>query len=172
MIPIALYFLKLPFDPQTVEVQALENVGGKDFVSTGAIPDFSFRLLESAAKDPNSRARLEGKTVTLIGQFSPTAEQSQFGLTRLKMACCAADAIPINAILMVNPEQWKTLPTSEKQYLRKLNRNWVEVEGRIYFFPRGNGRDYVSAVVIFPTKEKSLKKLIKKVKRPQDPFLQ
>src|SRR5262249_34685330 len=65
----------------------------------------------------------QGRMGKLRGQFAPSSsgDSRQFTLVRLRMKCCAADAVPIKA-LIVAPASVNVKP-----------QEWVEVKGQIRF---------------------------------------
>ncbi len=127
MLPIVLYFLNLPnssfstghfeFDRQKVnsDIVTLDDKGGP-------ILDLGFKELSNAAHFPETRQELEGKSGRLKGMYSPLGSDKEFTLFRVKMNCCAADAIPLE-VRIISAENITRIP--EKQ--------WVEVTGQIQF---------------------------------------
>jgi uncharacterized repeat protein (TIGR03943 family) len=127
MLPIVLFFLNLPnstFSPEaygrmmsTAETDAVTApVAKKEGLVLG------FKELTNAAHDQVTRKSLEGQTGRLTGMFQPSASDKQFTLFRVKMSCCAADAIPVGVLIV-----------SEENVTRFQKGNWVEVEGKIEF---------------------------------------
>jgi hypothetical protein len=109
----------------------------------------SFLQLESAANDPFSREFYEGKTVILKGRYTPRNDRS-FTLTRYKMQCCSADAVPLNAAIMVDPAAKVRLDSAA--YANK----WVRVTGRVQFV-RPIGKDsFIPALILSPSDKKYL----------------
>jgi hypothetical protein len=83
-----------------------------------------FKFLEDAATDESDGARkeLSGKLVTIVGQFSPNpANDRQFRLMRLRIKCCAADAVPLKVAIIC------------RESVAGLKADWVEVTGRVEF---------------------------------------
>ncbi len=66
-----------------------------------ATVEIGFAALQQASLTPESRDYYEGKTITLTGQYSGN-DPKRFTLVRFKIACCAADAVPLNAVIMVD----------------------------------------------------------------------
>ena len=132
------------------------------------LPDLPFSRLERAAFSPEQREQLKGKSTWLIGKFAATSDPNQFGLVRYKMNCCAADALPLNAVIMVNPD-W---PSKEAQLdVRARQQKWVKITGRIYFFKmRGRADEFVPAIVLFPDKDHPPNSLVEVVDQPADPY--
>jgi hypothetical protein len=170
-LPVVLFFLNLP--SKTYSGQAIH--GQTDFV-TGEVKDrgkdfeIGFKKLEEASRTQTSRNYYEGKTVRLVGVYLGD-DDKRFTLQRYKMSCCAADAIPLNAVIMVDPK------SPAKLNYFQLNNKWMEVTGRVHFL-RLRGKDqYVTALVLYPqgTDEKtanaSLKELVREVPQPDNPLL-
>jgi hypothetical protein len=144
----------------TVQVEGdLKNVESKE-LSVG------FRELERAASTPDSRAYYEGATVNIVGEVPPGAKERVFTLVRYKMVCCAADATPLQAVIMIDPKSEEKLPPD-------LEGKWVEVTGQLQFLPRRDRPGTFATVIsIQPTQEKPLGEFIKPLKgRPANPFL-
>jgi hypothetical protein len=142
------------------------NKFGDGVVTKIDIPDVSFRSLELAAFDSASRKSLTGKAVTVIGKFDARGDSNQFGLVRLKMNCCAADALPLNAIIMIHPS-W----TGERLDVRTLQQKWVKVTGRIFFLKkRGTEEEYVTAIIVFPDRYHPPTGLVEEIDQPANPY--
>jgi hypothetical protein len=136
MLPVALFFLNLPnqgfsalksVDVELDQTKSLANSSSDLFPMT-------FKGLEQAAYSEDQRELLTGKLVELIGQFAPNSPRT-FTLVRYKMSCCAADAIPLNVVI-VAPESIKTAKP----------RDWVQVTGVVEFDKR-KGRDEYLPVI-------------------------
>ena len=127
----------------------------------------TFMQLQMASLYPENRAFYEGKTVKLVGQYVGDTD-SRFTLVRYAVRCCAADAVPVNAVIMLDPNA----ASKEKLDPEKLRGKWVEVTGRVEFVKRaGKADEYVTALLITPTKDRPLKDMVKEVPAPADPFL-
>jgi hypothetical protein len=83
-----------------------------------------FNELEKASFTPEGRDWYSGRMGKLRGQFAPSAsgDSRQFTLVRLRMKCCAADAVPIKAMIVA--------PASVTHV---KSQDWVEIEGQISF---------------------------------------
>jgi uncharacterized membrane protein YcgQ (UPF0703/DUF1980 family) len=124
-----------------------------------------FTQLEMAALRPDLRDFYEGKTVRLTGKYVGD-DSSKFTLVRYKINCCAADAVPLNAVIMIDPKSKVQLP------LNKLRNQWVQVTGQVQFLQRRDNGTYVPALILDPTPEQPLlDKLIKVLPRIDNPFL-
>ena len=148
MLPIVLYFLNLPNssfsaekfgrDLSSAEVEG--NAGLKE--STGDAFSLGFKELSSAAYYPDRRAELEGKTGRLAGMYSPiSSNDKEFTLFRVKMNCCAADAIPVG-VRIISPDNITSIDSKQ----------WVEVEGQIQFL-KLKGQDKFMPVLQLKSKD-------------------
>src|SRR5262245_60008695 len=128
MLPIVLYFLNLPNSSFSAEKfgrdlpsGALEGSGGL-IADKGQAIDLGFKELTAAAYYESQRNELEGKTGKLRGMYSPQGSDKEFTLFRVKMNCCAADAIPVGVRII-----------SAENITQLKPKQWVEVEGQIQF---------------------------------------
>jgi uncharacterized membrane protein YcgQ (UPF0703/DUF1980 family) len=129
--------------------------------------DFSvgFQQLQQASATPESRQYYEGKTVQLVGRYLPGANDTTFGLVRYKMNCCAADAIPLSALIMLDPRSSQKLPPD-------LPGQWVQVRGQVQFWQRRDKPGvFATVVLVQPTPEHSLDDQVKRVRRPDNIYL-
>mgnify|MGYP001475997903 FL=1 len=144
MIPIALFLLNLPNSSFSAEKFGRDLHAGAVEGATGLIGDkgqayhLGFRELTQAAFFPDQRAELEGKTGRLRGMFSPISEK-EFTLFRVKMNCCAADAIPVGVRII-----------TEEPLAGFRGKDWVEVEGQIQF-RKLVGQDKYLPVLVVPS---------------------
>jgi hypothetical protein len=129
MLPIVLFFLNLPnsgfsLGHLNVGSSVLESGGLQQVDSRGGgkVIDLAFKELSNAALIPDARAALEGQTGRLKGMYSPLGSDKEFTLFRVKMTCCAADAIPLE-VRIISPEN----------ITRIKDKQWVQVEGQIQF---------------------------------------
>src|SRR5262245_6072529 len=96
-----LYFLDMP--NKTLAGTSIEvEKGGGVMADRGRLPNLRFSELDHAAYDPNLREYYEGKYATLKGQMVPSGNEESFTLVRQKMNCCALDAIPLNAVILLD----------------------------------------------------------------------
>lgn len=100
------------------QVTGLESVAGKE----GPTLTLGFQELSEAAYRPNMRQYFEGRNGRLKGLFWPLGSNKEFTLFRMKMTCCASDAIPLK-VQIISPEDVTGLTP----------RDWVEVTGQIQF---------------------------------------
>ena len=168
LLPVALYFL-MPADGLSGAGQQVNagSVSGPNANVTDKGEDFSvsFVQLEQAGLSEDSRALLEGKTVRLLGKY--VAEDSKhFTLVRYTMNCCAADAIALKALTIIDDSK------SPKAMLpSNLNNKWVEVTGQVQFLKMRDGSSFIPAIIIQPTPEKKLTQLVKPVPAPANPVV-
>jgi hypothetical protein len=167
LFPVLLYFLNLPNQGFSITQDSLNNVNvtGLDGVihSTGRA-DVGFARLEQMALTPEGRELYEGKTVTLTGQYAGQ-DYKRFTLIRYKINCCAADAIPLKAIMMIDPNSPAKLDPDQ------LFHKWVEVTGRVHFFNRSGTNEYIPALILYPSEQEPLSELVKVIPPPANPFL-
>ncbi len=161
LLPVLMFFLKLPYGAPVKAGQAVDASSLKLSKSTGKVevPNLKFQQLEWMRKRPDAQAYFSGKIATIKGQFVSTPDPTQFNLVRYKMQCCAADAVPLRAVLMVDPD-WR----GEQLKAGKLHGKWVEVEGQIHFFPGGSPGEMIPALILRPTETRSPNKLVKVIK--------
>jgi hypothetical protein len=111
----------------------------------GKVTHVEFKELAQAAADEASRGFFEGRTVSLKGQFRPLQNKRTFMLVRMKMTCCAADAIPLEAIITC-PQEIRDVKSLE----------WVEVTGVVSFKqPSGGGNFF--AILQMDSQKQDLK---------------
>jgi hypothetical protein len=96
-----------------------------------------FKELDQAANSPEGRKYFSGKNGTLKGQFAQGADDKRFSLVRFKINCCAADAIPINVVIICQEPIRDVKPMQ-----------WVEVTGQIQFYKRSDKEEYVPVLMI------------------------
>jgi uncharacterized repeat protein (TIGR03943 family) len=127
MLPIVLYFLNMP--NSTFSAEAYSRMMSSSQTEDSATPVankeglvLGFKELTNAAHDQVTRTALQGQTGRLVGMFQPSDNAKRFTLFRVKMSCCAADAIPVGVVIL-----------SEQNITRFEKGNWVEVEGQIQF---------------------------------------
>jgi hypothetical protein len=150
ILPVVLFFLNLPNLPN---LSAQSNAAGIGFLQ-----------LAQAAQTEERRDHYEGKTVRLTGQYIGINLKT-CSLRRFKMSCCAADAVPLDAVIMVDPN------SSERLDNDRLRGQWVAVTGRVHFFHRPDTGEYKTAVILTPTPEQPLDKLIEVIAPDPNPYL-
>jgi hypothetical protein len=167
LLPVVLYFLNLPNQGFSAargdRVGELQLDAPASVRSTGQA-EVGFAQLQQASLSPESRDFYEGKTITLTGQYAGNSAK-RFTLVRYKMACCARDAVPLNAVIMVDPKS--DMKINPDLYGGK----WVEVRGRVHFLQAPGGREYITALMLYPTADEPLDKFIQEIPPPSNPFL-
>lgn len=169
LLPVVLYFLNLPNEGfSAAHGDRLKDVQ-LDTTGLGAgderdIGEIGFAELQQASLSSEQRDYYEGKTLTLIGQYSDVGD-TRFTLVRYKMACCARDAVPLNAVITLDPK------SGEKIDRDKYRNKWVQVRGRVHFFQKPGTQEYITALILYPTKDISLDRFIKIIAMPSNPFL-
>src|SRR5262249_22174095 len=124
-------------------------------------PALGFKDLDQAAYYENRREEYSGKARILSGQFVQRADfpDNTCQLTRMKMTCCAPDAIPLNAVVIA--------PNGESLRGAFKSGDWVEVLGEIQFRKRKTGNEYIPVLQI------KRRDYIRELKTPpSDPYLQ
>jgi uncharacterized membrane protein YcgQ (UPF0703/DUF1980 family) len=166
LFPVLLFFFNLPNSVFAggKDVSGGVVLNGKQVVDQGFDESLTFNELESLALSPEGREKTEGKTVKLVGKFKGD-DPKRFTLLRLKIRCCAPDAVPLNAVIMVDPDSPEKLPVS------RLTNQWVSVKGRVRFLTRPGSSEYVPAVILYPTEKAPLDTLVEVVPAPADPYI-
>ncbi len=152
MLPVVLYFLNLPnqgFSSTYIKKGPEVEAGSFGIVQgekVEVIP-VEFKELERAAYTSATRQGYDGKYARIKGQFVPSASgnDKMFSLVRFKITCCAADAVQLNLIIMLNPDSTESV--SDIQPLQ-----WVDVTGKIQFRKKKDRDEYVS-VLLVPARE-------------------
>jgi hypothetical protein len=171
LLPVVLYMLNLPNQGfrgnHGLNIGSMANVEAPKEVADNGVAVVGFKQLEEAALTEDLRQHYDGKTVKLSGRYvdySPT----RFTLIRYKINCCAADALPVKALIMVHPG---AASKGEKLDNDKLRNQWVEVTGRIAFLKQPGTNQYMTALILCPSKEQPLKDLVKLVPMDPNPWL-
>jgi uncharacterized membrane protein YraQ (UPF0718 family) len=153
--------LLAPFGPgASTQVSAITGVSMLLINPNEQISEITFLQLENASMTPELRNFYSGRRVRLVGRF--VEARGGFTLVRYKINCCAADATPLQAAILVRPEQ--SLPTN------KLRDQWVRVTGRVQFYQTPNGA-FHTAVIVTPTEREPLDKVIEPVPPDPNPFV-
>ena len=167
LLPVALFFLNLPNDGFSAGYQKTIDTSKFDFAdgnklegpATGVDFNVGFLELERAALSSDQRKFYSGKQVRLSGRYAAIAE-NRFTLVRYKINCCAADATPLRAVIIVTPTPGQTLNVN------KVRGQWVSVTGRIHFIKKGNG-SFDPALIVTPSSSQPIDELVKVI--PVDP---
>ena len=167
LVPVAIYFVvpmtamsstgggAVDVDPEAVKAAMNAESKATDF-------NITFQQLNLAAAYSDNRSVYENMTVRLTGQYVPLDDR-HFTLRRFKISCCAADAVPLSAVIMIDPASKQTLDSTH------LQNQWVEAIGRVQFLPRADGQGFTTTLIL-PT-DRPLDELVKVVKSPANPYL-
>jgi hypothetical protein len=167
LLPVVLYFLNLPNQGFSADAGGglnLADFKAPDSVRSTGTATVGFAELQQASLTLESRDYYEGKTITLTGQYSGN-DPKRFTLVRYKIACCAADAVKLNAVIMIDPE------SPEKVDPDAYRNKWVEVRGRVHFFQKPGSNEYITALILYPTKDEPLRQLVKPIPPPATPWV-
>lgn len=173
LLPVVLYFLNLPNEGFSAAYgDRLRNVqfdvpsGLGDDNGLAPATEIGFTELQEVSLSPEQRDYWEGKTVALIGQYSDVSDK-RFTLVRYKMQCCARDAVPLNAVIMLDPK------SEEKIDRDRYRDKWVQVRGRVHFFLKPGTEEYLTSLILYPSKDTPIEKLVTMLAGPpnNNPFL-
>jgi hypothetical protein len=174
VLPVVLFFLGLPSRPVSgfaaVDVDEgmvkdLQNLGGGQGKGDG-VQELTFRQLEQMALSRDAREGMKGETIRVTGKYVGN-DAARFTLQRVKVNCCAADGVPVNAIITIAPEAQKKFQLDPAQYQNK----WVTVTGRLFFLYLRAKNEYLTTVVLFPDESTPLSKLVEVVPQPANPYV-
>lgn len=137
-------------------------------VRKGDYSEITFKQLEEASLTPEQRKLYTGREVWITGQFSGDNDRA-FSLTRYKINCCGADAIPLKSVIAIDYSQNKDGARLDPG---KLRNKWVRVSGIMQFKERGHGA-FIPMIVVTPTREEkeSLDDLVKQIEAPGNPYI-
>jgi hypothetical protein len=171
MLPVFLFLMGIPHEGFSrvagaqVDIQSLSG-GGGEVADKGFAPQLGFKELEVATNDPSLREYYTGRVVELRGQLSRLANVDDFfTLVRLKINCCAADAIPLKAIIFVDSKDQKVDTAA-------LSMKWIKVKGQVQFRSQRNDQGqelWMPFIVVKPSAEEPLEKLVEPI--PAEPYL-
>ena len=116
---------------------SLEQIPGLQEMANKGDIVLDFKELPIKAADPEARASMEGKTGVLTGMYSKIGNDKEFSLYRLKMTCCAADTIPLEARMVC-----------QENLIGYSARDWVEVKGQIQFHKVKDRDKYIPVMLI------------------------
>ena len=91
-------------------------------------------------------------------------DDHHFTLRRYKIGCCAADAVPLNAVIMADPKAKEPLPSG------CLQGKWVQAIGRVQFLPSAGGGGYTTTLIL--PSDRPLSEVLKEVPPPANPYLE
>lgn len=168
LLPVVLYFLNLPNQGFSADAGGggLNDVELSDpaLVSSTGKANIGFVELQQASLTQESRDYYEGKTVTLTGQYSGVSPK-RFTLVRFKIACCAADAVKLDAVIMVNDKSEENVDPD------RYRNQWVQVTGRIHFFQKPGTKEFITGLILYPTKDEPISQVVKIISRPSTPWV-
>jgi hypothetical protein len=113
-----------------VEIGQVSDVaerGGNELLT------FDFAEMNAAANDAGKRAEYEGRLVQVKGQLKQRSPR-EYTLFRMKMTCCAADTIPLKAVIVTK------FVTSFQDF------DWVRVRGRLQFAEVPGKNQYIPVI--------------------------
>jgi hypothetical protein len=149
LVPIILFLLGLPDKPPSIMAKdksdialatlpelacfgAAYDVAESLKATSGKAKPVDFKLLEVMASKPDLRDYWKNSAVEVRGQFSPVrGTDRQFMLVRLKISCCANDAVQLD-VPMLSRESLAGLKDPETGAEIKHG-DWVKVTGRVEF---------------------------------------
>ena len=99
-----------------------------------------FDLLATIAYDPVKREAYTGTKASITGQMEKLSDK-QFRLFKMKMTCCSADMIPLQARAVVK---------TASQMGTFGNGDMVEVRGTIQFAQDSRSGDYLTVLKVDP----------------------
>ncbi len=168
LLPVLLYLLNIPSEgvrgAETDGDVGKYSLGSEGVVAKGEDYGVGFTQLEEAANRPDQREFYQGKRVRLSGRFFSN-DPKFFRLVRYQMKCCAADAVPVNVTLMVDPK------CKEELDIDRYNGKWVEVTGYVHFLHRVDTNEHRTAVIIRPKEGQSLDTEIQEIPPPANPYV-
>jgi hypothetical protein len=140
---------KLRGKPRTkVKLVVIPEGGGPrdsrvvELVREVVIQTLGFKELDRAAFNAFARQAYEGMSIRLKGQFVPRGDSDKtFTMIRIKQNCCAADAIPLNVVIMLDPKS----PDNVRD-LQPMQ--WIEVTGQVAFSKRRDRDEYVPVLQV------------------------
>jgi hypothetical protein len=171
LVPILLYFF-VPIDALNPGANAgysgeIDPEWAKAVDAKRQIGELSFKELVGAADDESRRNFYDGGIATITGRFIPSPNNpNQFSLVRMRIRCCAADAVPLPVPILINDSLMKDVPSENRvadlQKLQERNQKWVEVTCQIQFHKRPDMPNvWIAVLVVRPTKDKPVHELIR-----------
>jgi hypothetical protein len=145
LLPVVLFLLGLPaiggMNTSNVKdmSEGLSDVG--DAAGKGSNFTIGFNTLEIASRNPETREAIAGSTIQLKGQYKGNHPE-RFTLVRYKINCCAADAIPLRAVIMVKKSG--AFSVDPAKYANK----WVQVTGEVQFSKVAKSQEYVPVILL------------------------
>jgi hypothetical protein len=163
LLPVVLFILGLPAVGGMNTSNVKDMSGGVDDVRKAGEKGNNFTIgfgtLEIASRNPATRDAIAGTTVQLKGQYKGDNPE-RFTLVRYKINCCAADAIPLKAVIMVDPEKSGKFRVDPAKY----NGKWVQVTGQLQFSTRG--KNEIVPVILLESEE-----MVKEIPPDNNPYV-
>lgn len=122
--------------------KADEIEAGADVAAKSEIP-LRFDELAVASALPARRSYYEGHVGMLKGKYQPLSDR-EFTLFRLKITCCASDAIPLKVRIISSEPLPQELAPSD----------WIEVSGKIQFRKIVGKDEYLPVLLTSPASVK------------------
>src|SRR5262249_40887982 len=151
-LPVFLFLLGLPSQGLSggVEMKVSDEELGQVLGLTrddrgGDDNETPFKQLMRAAGDRSARAELTGMRVRVTGMYVGE-DTTRFTLMRYSVTCCAADAVPANVVVSIDPAARPLHALDPNKYRNK----WVTVTGRLEFVFRRARNDYLPVLVLSP----------------------
>jgi hypothetical protein len=167
ILPVVLFLLGLPqaggMNASGVQVYD-GNINVGDTQAKGEDFRIGFSQLEQATRSRDVRDELAGTTVRLTGQYKGD-RPDRFTLVRFKINCCAADAIPLKAVIMVDPKAGN-YPINPDSYRNQ----WVQITGRLEFSKDSATNDIIPVILLTP-KMADDQDVVKKVSPDTNPWV-
>jgi len=172
LLPVALFFLDLPNKAMFAYADSSQGISFDGVSKSRGTTSASFLTLEKAALTPESREVFTDMTVSLEGVFAGN-DDKRFTLTRPTMNCCAADAITLKAVILVDYRQVEEVANAPRLDPAKLSGGkWVRVTGTVKFLQRDGTGPFTTALIVTPTAEQPIDKVIEPMKEPPaNPFV-
>jgi hypothetical protein len=123
----------------TVKREGAEKPDEVELTRAMDVLALGFKELDRGSYSPDARNFYDGRTVRLKGQFAAGQDKRSFSLVRLKIQCCAADAIPLNVVIRLDPQAQGDLQSFGAN-------TWVEVTGRVEYLKKKDKDEYVAVL--------------------------
>jgi hypothetical protein len=168
LVPAVLFFVGMPQGGfqviDRVNAAGLDAGAAPKVADKGDLGELGFGELQGAVYDKDRRELYEGKTVRIKGQVAPTGNDQIFSLRRYKIRCCAADAVPLDAFIMIDPASKEHIDASWVG-------QWVEVKGQVQFRSRNvyGHEEAVAVIFVRPDRDHPLEGLVRKLGKDEQP---
>jgi hypothetical protein len=102
--------------------------------------------------------------LALVSEYRLNKERCQ-GSGEVDSPACAADAVPLNAVIMIDPNSSESIDPD------RYRNKWVEVRERIHFFPKPGSDEFITALILYPPTDEPRRDLIKLIAAPASPWV-